>query len=212
MLTLMRRDRAVLAAVAVALSCASGRAGAQLTPDRLYYGVDRPIPMHVARPAGREGELRVTLHEPGAPEPSASAAVVVGGVDLASLFPSLWSAKSHEVLFAQLWAGDSKTGAPVVLQPMTTPPIVMLYSREKHIPYFVDPVTNTPSFEPRTGDLVYTPGEQGYAGIRGWVDKHAVFETDLGSIEFALRPDEAPNTVRTFMDLVEGGFYTDIIF
>jgi peptidyl-prolyl cis-trans isomerase B (cyclophilin B) len=51
-----------------------------------------------------------------------------------------------------------------------------------------------------------------YSGIRAYTEKHVVMETDEGTIEFRLRPDEAPNTVWSHMQLVDGGFYTDIIF
>ena len=51
-----------------------------------------------------------------------------------------------------------------------------------------------------------------YAGLRAWTDRHVVFTTTLGDIEFRMRPDKAPNTVANFLDLVEGGYYTDIIF
>ncbi|MCB9861278.1 MAG: peptidylprolyl isomerase [Phycisphaeraceae bacterium] len=36
--------------------------------------------------------------------------------------------------------------------------------------------------------------------------------TSKGDIELRLRPDQAPNTCWNFRHLVEGGFYTDIIF
>jgi len=51
-----------------------------------------------------------------------------------------------------------------------------------------------------------------YSGIRAYVDRHVVLETTEGDIRFRLRPDAAPNTAFNFRHLVEGGFYTDIIF
>jgi peptidyl-prolyl cis-trans isomerase B (cyclophilin B) len=39
-----------------------------------------------------------------------------------------------------------------------------------------------------------------------------VFDTDKGEMEFQLRPDAAPNTAYNFRHLVDGGFYTDIVF
>jgi peptidyl-prolyl cis-trans isomerase B (cyclophilin B) len=60
--------------------------------------------------------------------------------------------------------------------------------------------------------VLFQPSPAAYSGIRAWTDQHVVFDTTLGMIEFRLRPDHAPNTVRSFLDLVEGGFYQDIIF
>ena len=51
-----------------------------------------------------------------------------------------------------------------------------------------------------------------YAGVQTWVDQDLVLETGLGTMRFRLRPDCAPNTVRTIMDLVRGGFYRDVVF
>jgi cyclophilin family peptidyl-prolyl cis-trans isomerase len=50
------------------------------------------------------------------------------------------------------------------------------------------------------------------SGLRAYVEQRIVMNTTLGEITFALRPDHAPNTSWNFMDLVKGGFYTDIIF
>ncbi|KAA0215082.1 MAG: peptidylprolyl isomerase [Leptolyngbya sp. PLA3] len=51
-----------------------------------------------------------------------------------------------------------------------------------------------------------------FSGIRAYVEQHVVLDTTLGEIELKMRPDAAPNTVFNFMHLVEGEFYTDIIF
>ncbi|MCK5847701.1 MAG: peptidylprolyl isomerase [Caldisericia bacterium] len=39
-----------------------------------------------------------------------------------------------------------------------------------------------------------------------------IFETTAGNLELAVYPKVAPLTVKTFLDLVEGGFYNGIIF
>ncbi|MBI1191059.1 MAG: hypothetical protein GC200_10315 [Tepidisphaera sp.] len=88
----------------------------------------------------------------------------------------------------------------------------MLYSFDAQKPYFVDPKTQKESFEPRQGVIIHTPDAPVYSGIAAYVDQHVVFETSMGDIEFRLRPDAAPNTVRSFLGLVQGGFYDDIIF
>lgn len=175
------------AAVALAGSCAS----AQLVPGRLYFGVDRPVPMTVTIPDDAKGDAVVELYAPGADKPSASAPVAAGTVNLAALFPSLWSDKTTNVQYAQLKVGDAAVGSPVVIQPLLNArPAVGGNGGQVQVP-------------PRTGPL---------SGIRAYTEKFVQFDTTYGPITFKLRPDQAPNTVWNFRTLVEGGFYTDIVF
>lgn len=197
-------------------------AGAQLTPSKLYFGIGRPIAMNVEVPPGAKGEARIALFEPGGESAKFVAPVAPGGADLASLFPNLWKpgadnasptgAEPPRLYYAQLEVGEARVGSPVVLQPMLNPGIFMLYSFEAQKPYFVDPKTHKPSVDPRQGRIMHTPDAPVYSGLCAYVEQHAVFETSLGEIEFRLRPDAAPNTVRNFIQLVQGGFYDDIIF
>ncbi len=221
----------IAALLALALADA---AGAQLVPTRLYYGIDRAVPMTVTLPPGAAGDPVIELFDPlpaapagqdsEPPAPVASAPAVRGVVDLATHFPSLWTAEHPHVLYAQLSVGGKQVGAPVVLEPMLTPNTASL----------VDPVTLAPAAEPVSGVLMFEderiaalrqraaegklasapPPEREvtYSGLRAYADKHVVFDTTLGPIEFRLRPDQAPNTAWNFRQLVEGGFYTGIIF
>lgn len=169
----------------------------QLTPDRTYYGISRPVPMRVVVPSGKdEAAARVELFLPNADKPHASAAVVPGGVDIAALFPDLWTNAEPRLVYAQLVVGEERIGAPVVLQPLTPP------------------ATALNTFEPNKPPqpIKWNAGQGRYSGIRAYVDQQVVFETDLGAITFQLRPDEAPNTAWNFRSLVAGGFYTDIEF
>jgi cyclophilin family peptidyl-prolyl cis-trans isomerase len=50
------------------------------------------------------------------------------------------------------------------------------------------------------------------SGIRAYAEKHVHMHTTLGDIEFRMRPDHAPNTCWSMMELVKGGLYTDIAF
>ncbi len=181
----------VTAAATLALA---GTSRAQLTPDRLYYGHERPMPMTVKAPAGVRGELTVQLLAPVSAEVVETAAVTPGGVDLAALFPALWNSESSpRLLYAQLAAGDTKVGPAVVLQPLVTPK----YAR----------------FDPRGTTRPwswYEPPMRAPAGYRAWVDQNVVLETTEGNIEVMMRPDAAPNTVFNFVHLVQGGFYSDI--
>ena len=39
-----------------------------------------------------------------------------------------------------------------------------------------------------------------------------IIKTDFGSIKFALLPDLAPETVRSFLELAKSGFYNGTLF
>lgn len=165
-------------------------AHAQLSPTRLYFGVNREIPVDVKVPEGKEGEAVIDLLRPVTGEKAATASVLPGKVNLATLFPNLWNTKTPTLLYAQLSVGGEKIGPALVLQPLVNP--------------------KTAQGGP--GGVRFVGGPLTYSGLRVYVDKHVVFDTDKGEIEFQLRPDAAPNTAFNFRHLVEGGFYTDIAF
>ncbi len=166
---------------------------AQLTPDREYYGVNRSIPMTIATPPETGGAIEIVLFDPSTGLETNRAAAARGGVDLAGLFPLLWSAPTPITLDAQLVVGDIKVGSPVVLVPM------------------LSPRTATKTAAQQGQGIQFSPNSnRTYSGIRAYADRHIVFETTAGEVELALRPDMAPNTCQHIMDLVEGGFYTDI--
>ncbi|MCB9845641.1 MAG: peptidylprolyl isomerase [Phycisphaeraceae bacterium] len=180
--------------ILVSLAALAASAHAQLTPERLYYGKDRPVPMSVEVPAGATDAARVDVFVPGNPNPVDSASVTAGRVDLAALFSTLWSTQTPVVAYAQLMVGDEGVGPPVVIQPLLTP------------------VTFRAPANPRLPPEVVPTGPRVYSGIRAYPDQHVVFETTLGDLEFRLRPDTAPNTAYSFRELADGGYYTDIIF
>lgn len=186
---------AIAAMAAVLVSVSAFPSHAQLTPDRTYYGVSRPMPLTVAVPDGSAGDVEIHLLEPVTAAVAERAAVKAGRVDLAALFPVLWTSETPGVRYAQLVVGETKVGPAVVLQPMLTP--------EKAISR--DAYGSNIAFQPRAAKTVYS-------GIRAYVDRHVVLETSLGDLEIALRPDSAPNTAWNFRHLAEGGFYTNIIF
>lgn len=177
----------LLAAVAAASLASS--AWSQLSPDRLYYGVNREIPMTVKVPDGKKGEVTIKLLEAGTAKEQASASAASGAVNLATLFPQIWTDTKHAVVYAQLFVGEEAVGPAVVIQPL------------------VSPAMATPA---GNGRVRFMEARSVFSGIRTYVDKHVVMETSEGSIEFELRPDVAANTAWNFRELVEGGFYTDI--
>ncbi len=190
-------------AASLCLPLAAG-ASAQLQPERLYYGKDRQVPIAVEIPGDMEGEARVEIFDPIATasndeaiEPVMTASVAAGRVDFASLFPRLWETDDPKLRYAQLVVGDTKIGPPLVLQPLLTPAYAVLGEP--------DPRTGQPQIQ-----FITSPPT--YSGLRIYAEQQVVFETTEGEIRFRMRPDHAPNTVMNFLHLVEGGFYTDIVF
>lgn len=186
---------ATAAAICWAVMVAAGPspAAAQLEPERVYYGINRPIPMTALVPPGAGGEASVQLLEPVTAKVVEKAAVQAGGVDIGAIFPALWTSPAR-LLYAQLVVGEKKIGPAVVLQPMVTPAYAPT----------LDPYGD-PKFQPEA------TREKVYSGIRAYVDKQVVLDTSKGEIRIALRPDAAPNTAWNFRQLVEGGLYTSVL-
>ncbi len=182
---------------------------AQLTPDREFYGVGRPMPMTVSLPATTAapvtqgsgegtaapiGVCSVGLYSVSSDKPWAVAQVLPGKIDLAALIPALWTGKPREVLYAQLRVDGKGVGAPVVLAPMVN----HLRAKATAVPGAKRPVI---TFVPLEGE------EDVYSGVQAWIDKRVVMKTDEGEIEIATRPDAAPQTSFNFLRLAAGGLY-----
>jgi len=183
--------RLLVALTAVLALSLAHDARAQVTPDRLYYGINRAMPFTVETP--REGaQLQLALYAGTGSGIVARAAVEPGAVDLFELFPILWNRTGAQPLYLQLLVDGEPFASPVFLEPLRPP-----------LPKTIDP---------RTSDIVWGPDKRRpYSGIRAYVARFVVFETSHGDFTVKLRPDEAPNTARHILDLVEGGFYTDIV-
>ncbi len=215
-----RGRRAVWWSAALGLVIASP-CGAQIIPERAYYGVNQPVPVLLSCPeSGNVPEVR--LYEPGATSPLDSASAAPGRIDLASMFPLLWTTRKPRVLYAQLHFGDSALGPSLVLQPMLTPAAALdgflgsvLRAIEDGRTAELTRLLNSPDSEReplRRRTLTTPPSQPVYAGLRVWVDRHVILETSAGAIEIRMRPDKAPNTVAHFLSLVEGGYYTGVPF
>lgn len=228
--------RHTVQAIAAALVCAalSAPSFGQLMPDRTYYGVGRPIPMKVAVPAEAKGtggapaKIEVVLLPPlGTDKPVALAEqpkrpVVEGSIDLAQLFPALWNNPPQAAIYAQLVVNDTKIGPAVVLQPMITPLYAELANYKPAVLNAFDRgdrrrLAALLDLQSRARaslgyDVAFTKRMETpvMSGLRAWTDRNVVIDTDQGEMEIRLRPDMAPNTSWNFIQLVEGGFYTDI--
>jgi peptidyl-prolyl cis-trans isomerase B (cyclophilin B) len=162
-----------------------------LEPTFSYNGINREFPVIINAPRSKKLLLQVLN---GKTRELVWEATVKGGKhDLAKVFPKLWSEPRKDVLFVQLATDKGIAGSALVLQPMTNPAVCTL-----------DPTTKNPKWEPDEDNT--------YAGVRVWQSENVVIDTEFGEAEFEMCPEEAPNTVFNFVQLVSGGFYRDVIF
>lgn len=175
-----------------------GEAVGQLKPGRTYYPVGQPLEIQVQRPRGDDPEpLAVELRQPADGAAVARAEVEPGTADLAELFKAQYasdSAARPAVLYAQLLSGGEPVGPALVVQPMTAPARAAAADARGLSVRFTD------------------PREPYVAGYRVYVDQRVVLTTTAGELEFALRPDAAPNTAWNFRELVRGGLYDGTVF
>lgn len=167
-------------------------ASAQIKPDFAYNGIGRPLTVNVRVPRGATAKIQLLM--PVSAAVVEEAAVKPGKQDLAALFPDLWTRKDPKLLYAQLVVGNRPVGPALVLQPMLNPRLSRLKPDGKTVEFLPDedgPMDN---------------------GIRAYVNQHLMMDTSIGEIEFQLRPDTAPNTAWTIMELAKGGLYRNTIF
>jgi peptidyl-prolyl cis-trans isomerase B (cyclophilin B) len=200
---------ALFAALALtATSSAGGLAVSdEMMPTRLYYQVNRPMPLTIPAEAPNR-ELVVLTHMNAeiaraavpADAEDAQPSTDTFEVDAAELLPQVWDLR--KVHYLQLLVDGEPAGPALVLQPLVTPPAPRL--RAMQTPNGPVPVVQ---------EWVPVPEEHlAMAGLRVYPEEYAVMHTTMGDITVAMRPDEAPNTCFNFLHLVEGGFYTDIPF
>jgi peptidyl-prolyl cis-trans isomerase B (cyclophilin B) len=190
---------------------------AQLIPDQLYFGVGRRVVVTVDVPEDSFAEPSIRLLDAATLEEIAVAPAAKGRVDLASLFPTLWSEKPEQVMLAQLYLDRDAVGAPLVIQPLMTPNAarrvnpssLRLSEDEDAVLMFQDEIRDSREAQGQERD---ENDRVIFSGVRIYVEQEAVLETSAGEIVFRMRPDAAPNTAFNFMHLIEGGFYTSIIF
>lgn len=186
----MRHLIRCVAVAAVALTSAL-HAHAQATPDRLYYGINRPVPFNVSAPENA-GTIQLLLFDGSGKQIVTRAQVEAGPIDLFEVFPVLWNRTQPQAFYLQTVIDDEQVGPPVFLEPLRPP----LLSR----------------IDPRTNRVEWLPDRRRpYCGIRAYTAKFVEFATTQGDFTMKMRPDQAPHTAKHILDLVEGGFYSDIV-
>lgn len=192
-------------------------ASAQLTPERLYVGLGQRLRVHVEAPPEYARDLRITLRDPVTGAILRETSAAAGDVDLAGLFPEIWTAPPRLVL-AQLEVGTEPLGPPLVVQPMLTPDVAelrdpMTLSRTedaaKGVPVFDSALRR---IQATTGAEPAKASDRVFSGVRVYPERLVRLTTSLGEMTFRLRPDCAPNTAFNFMQLVGGGFYDGVLF
>ncbi|HVZ95119.1 MAG TPA: peptidylprolyl isomerase [Phycisphaerales bacterium] len=197
-------------------------ADGQLEPELVYYGINRPVPMAVRLGDGTGDSTPVIrLVDASNEETIAEATAAAGRVDLAALFPQLWTSEPPRVMYAQLIVNGETVGAPVVIQPMSPPArskdgltsIVMRLFEKNDAAGLSALMKMQPAERARLrGTVEIDPARGKPSCIRAWARRNVVLETEAGPVEIALRPDQAPNTCFHFVQLVEGGFYRGVVF
>lgn len=119
-----------------------------------------------------------------------------GAVDLAEVFPRLWTTDKPQVLYAQAVLGTRRIGAPMVLVPMVPPRYAPRVDRD-----------GVPQLNPLPAG---GQGKRAFSGYWMYVEQRVSVLTSKGEVVFALRPDAAPNSVAHFRDLVSKGFYDGV--
>lgn len=209
--------------VLACLALLGSPAFAQLNPESRYNGVSRPIRVQIDVPEEFNGEPSVLIVRAGAdPATGQRAPVEAGAVDLAGLFPVLWTTNAPAVMYAQLYLGEQSVGAPLVLEPMLTPvrsrngfEDLLVKSAEGKDEQTLNQLARQPatSIAARKSTVERVePGERVFSGYRIRVKRDVVFETDFGTVRIATRPDHAPRASATFVELAEGGFYDGVVF
>lgn len=197
-------------------------AAAQLTPQRLYSGVNLEIPMRVELPSGGS-RAEIHLLAPDTGRILTRSAVDGGVVDLSELFPLIWTERRPTVRLAQLVVDERRIGAPVVIEPLVTPSKAedRLTSVLRAAALLEDAMESIRSIVAlpvparqrlREEIVVREPAERVLSGVRTWVLERITFETTAGDLEISLRPDAAPRTAFHFLSLCKGGFYVGTTF
>lgn len=217
-----------------------------LQPVRVYAGVNRPI--EVLLPASKQWEsgglgAEVLLLDARSGRVLQRAAVARGSerVDLASLFPVLWTRRDHAVLVAQLAVSGRPTGPGVMLEPLLEPTRTrsalqgmiersiqrrrfdvlrdLASLSEEHLARLAQQIDKgdedsdeTPDGSGAAASGASSGRDAMLSGYRLHRDQQVVLETTAGTMVLQLRYDRSPRTAAWFASLVEGGYYDGTAF
>jgi peptidyl-prolyl cis-trans isomerase B (cyclophilin B) len=199
-----------------------------ISPDRLYVGVDGPVPVTVAEAdPGRVLSLALMDAEGALLAPVRQ--VAPGRLDVSLVMPEILQVR--RTCFLQCLHGAAPVGSALVIQPLLSPPRPRTEQTVRPDGSVYTRITGwspppderaepEPEAEPETQAEPETEAEgaaepqprRTFSGLRVYLERDVALRTTLGDIVLALRPDEAPNTAWNFRQLVAGGFYDGVIF
>jgi len=221
----MRRlsiDR-VFSFTTAAVLIAAGNAHAQLAADSRYNGLSRPIRVSVVLPEGFTGEPSLMLLRAGN-DPAAASTVPaeVGTVDLAGLFPTLWTTNEPAVMYAQLVLEGVSIGAPLVLEPMLTPVgaqsgfvralVDAAEGRDEKTLNTLARLTSASRIGMKNKVELHDRAARVFSGYRIREKRDVILDTEFGTLRIATRPEHAPRASAHFVELADGGFYNGVVF
>jgi cyclophilin family peptidyl-prolyl cis-trans isomerase len=218
----MQRALLLLVMVLVSLLAPAALADIGLQPERRYCGVNRSIPVIVNVPTGTT-TVEIELIDPREDTVLSRRAAREGSVDVAQLFPVLWTSRAEpRVLLAQCVADGRRIGAPLVLTPMLPPTRAtdgltneVLTAFERRDDAYLKRLQELPDRtrrELRERVVVDEPAPAPLSGVRVTVLQNVVLETEYGEIEIAILPWLAPRTSDWFVELAAGGLYEQVAF
>lgn len=187
---------------------------ATLTPRTELAKPDGPL---MVRLAGTDGACKLLLLDADAKE-LARATAPAGDIDLGALFPAIRGATG--VLRVQAVVNGTPDGAPLVVIPLkgretirtttdTRPDGKTAYTR---VIGWGDELLDPRNEAHQKLKATWPKSDpQPLSGFRLMADEDVVFETTVGRMRFAMRPDAAPNTARNFVELARKGFYDGTI-
>jgi peptidyl-prolyl cis-trans isomerase B (cyclophilin B) len=204
---------ALLAAACLA-NIAHAMPDASLAPRTSFAKTGAPV---LCTLSGVDAPCEIVLLDRDAVE-LGRAAVEAGEIDLASRLPALHEAT--RALRVQTLVGGEPQGAPLLIVPLRNRETIRTAPDLR--PDGVTPYTRVIGW----GDRLLDETNEAHAalkaawpksdpqppsGVRLERDRDVVLETTAGTIRFAMRPDEAPNTARNFVELAAAGFYDGTI-
>ncbi len=233
-MTTHRTFLAIIPLVFVSLCAAAASAQAvgnwSVRPVRLYAGAMRAVPVEVISPSEERRETvlsaELELVDPDRTRVIARAPVDLNArsIDLASVFPVLWTARTPRVLYCQLHIDNEPVGSPLVIEPLFSrrkPPENLLQSllSDAYDANETDQINRLLALGAEERARLRTlPAPRNsdehplLSGVRVYPLSRVLLRTSRGPIIVRLRPDMAPISVRRFTGLVEDGYYTDVAF
>jgi peptidyl-prolyl cis-trans isomerase B (cyclophilin B) len=230
-----RRHRAlplcIFALLATSLGLPIERAAAAdedlLTPQRLYHGIDRPIPVVLAlrgRTDPPADGFTLLLVAPDGTVVDSAEGLLPGEFDLITALPAI--PDLVRTARVQVVADGEPVGTPLVVQPLIGREPVRTVrdvrpdgeTRYTRIIGFGETLLDSDDDADRAAldemraSPDWDPGEPPVpTGFRVHPDRDVVMETDFGEIRIDLAPEAAPNTAWNFRHLAENGFYDDTL-